>query len=90
MAHGDFQAGGVAQLLQGDFPQAGATAITATAIGRHEDLLRLGIHPLPHPLPPLLQGGHGKVRRIMIHTDADPATVLRQVIVLQRNFIPVG
>ena len=54
--------------------------MTATAIGRHETLLCLGRQPSPHPLPPVRQAGHGNVRRLMIDPDADPATVLRQVI----------
>jgi hypothetical protein len=80
MAHVDFQAGGVAQLLPGYFPQPRAPAMTAAAIGSHEDVLRLRIQTLSHPLPPLRQGGHGKDRRLMINTDADPSTVVRPVI----------
>src|SRR5439155_7484140 len=58
MTHAHGQASSVTKPLEFYFPQPGATAVAATAIGGHQDVLRLGVHLLPHPLPPLLHGRH--------------------------------
>src|SRR5271168_1256558 len=82
---GHFQAILIRKALEAALPQAGTTAIAATAIGRNQQSLGLWIGPLPGPPPPPLNALDRKLRRIVTPADIDESFVVPFVIDAVRN-----
>jgi hypothetical protein len=70
----------VGELLQRPLPQPVAAAVAAAAVGDHQQLPRPRVAGLAQVLPPLPQGGHGELRRVVVDPDTHPADVLGHVI----------
>jgi hypothetical protein len=70
----------VGQVLQLALPQPRARAIAAAAIGGDEQLFGFGVANAADLLPPATDRLHREGRSVVIHPDADPAMVSRQVI----------
>ena len=60
------QAGFVAELLQGDFPEAVVGCITPPAVRQQLDRLGSGIIPFAKMVPVLADGFYGKGGRIVV------------------------
>ncbi len=80
MADLDNPAGGIGEPLQFQLPQPCAMAITPPTVRRDEHPRRGGIARAPQVGPPLLNGVHGKLGRILRDADRDPGVGVREVI----------
>src|SRR5262245_27471064 len=80
VAHRQFQADPIGQVLQHDFPQVCAVAVAAPAVGGDEQFGGAGEALGPHFLPPATNAGGREVRGVMIDTYADPTLVVGNVL----------
>ncbi len=70
----------VSELLQLNFPQAHAVAVTATAVGGDQQAPRRRVEWLAHLVPPPADALDGEGRRVVRNADAHPALVGAHVI----------
>ena len=75
------------KVLQFNFPQTDAVPITSPAIGTNQHIRGPGVDLLAHRKPPAADTGHRETRRIVVHTDIDPAHVLADIIHAIRNYL---
>jgi len=80
VAHGDAQSALIGKPLQLDLPQAATTPVRATAIGRNQYPLRLGVDLAAHVSPPPSDRLHRTLGSVMIDSHADPAGVGRFIV----------
>ena len=86
MAHRNRKPRLIGQALEFQFPKAQPIAVAAAAIGRDEQVGRLGIEPLSLVTPPPPDGRHRKSGRVMVGAHIDKPRILSQIV----NAIGVG
>src|SRR5207245_686385 len=70
----------VRQILQSDFPQPVAAAVTAAAVGGNHQFRSPRKPPYSHLQPPASNAGRGELRRVVIDSHAHPTFVAGQVV----------
>ena len=55
-------------------------AVAAAAVRRDQQLSCMRKAPLPHLVPPATDAVDGKLRRVVVDTDAHPPLVLQQIV----------
>ncbi len=63
-------------------------AVAAAAVRRDQQLSCMRETPLPHLVPPATDAVDGKLRRVVVDTDAHPPLVLQQIVHAVRRRLP--
>ena len=75
----------IGEELQRVFPQTHARAVAATSVGGDNKARGTGIADVPDFLAPAADGVHREGRRIIVDTDAHPASVGGEIVDAVRN-----
>ena len=70
----------IRQSLYGHLPKMCAVAIAPAGIRSDQELLGPGVRFPTHLPPPCANGLHGKLRRVMVFTDAPPAFIAPRIV----------
>src|SRR5437588_9502267 len=88
MANAQSQAQVIGKLLQGHFPQSRTVAVAAASVRGDQEFARPRKTFRPHVLPPTLNRSGGKLSRVTMNANADPALIVRQIINSIANGFP--
>src|ERR1700692_3884554 len=80
MTHRDVQAGLICQLLQLQLPSPYPCAVATARVSGNQQALGLAIDGFTHRTPPSPDALHGEGGRVVVNTNAYPASILAHVI----------
>ncbi len=85
MRHGYSQIEFIRKLLKTEFPSPIAVAIGTATVRFNQEMALIPIALLPTPQPPLADGGHSELRRLMRRANHHTAFIPREIIDSVRN-----